>query len=327
MSIESLIARAPGDEVNQSGCKLLDSFAIVIQVCLATIAFSTLIIKRQRENPQRPVRIWGFDVSKQLVGGIVIHTLNLLVSYISGKNEADPSNPCVWYFLNIFVDTTVGVGILWGILLGFRRLAAYFRLQGVQSGVYGDPPLINQFIQWGKQLLIYITALVLMKLVVVLIFAICPFLFDFGQWVLEWTMSNYKLQVVFVMLIFPLVMNIIQFWVIDTIVKHNEKQEISLGDHVEEDEFANLLDSVDETELAEHVGDLRADARSPSPGALELNANPKFKPSFAIDDDEADFDNDGWDEDNSFQARHSEDNAGNPHQDLYELDNGLPKRS
>jgi hypothetical protein len=36
----------------------LDSFAIVIQVCLATIAFSTLIIKRQRENPQRPVRIW-----------------------------------------------------------------------------------------------------------------------------------------------------------------------------------------------------------------------------------------------------------------------------
>ena len=58
MSIDSLIARAPEDDPNQSGCKLLDSFAIVIQVCLATIAFSTLIIKRQRENPQRPVRIW-----------------------------------------------------------------------------------------------------------------------------------------------------------------------------------------------------------------------------------------------------------------------------
>jgi hypothetical protein len=94
----------------------------------------------------------------------------------------------------------VGVGILWAILFGFQQLAARFGVQGVKSGVYGDPPLINQFIQWGKQLVIYITALVLMKLVVVLIFAICPFLFTFGQWVLEWTVGDYKLQVVFVML-------------------------------------------------------------------------------------------------------------------------------
>jgi hypothetical protein len=104
------------------------------------------------------------------------------------------------YFLNIFVDTTVGVGILWGILLAFQKLAVRLQLHGVKRGVYGDPPLINQFVQWGKQLFIYNTALVLMKFVVVLIFAICPFLFTFGQWVLEWTMSNYKLQVVFVML-------------------------------------------------------------------------------------------------------------------------------
>jgi hypothetical protein len=58
MSLELLIPRAPEDGHSQAGCKLLDSFAIVIQICLATIAFSTLIIKRQRENPQRPVRIW-----------------------------------------------------------------------------------------------------------------------------------------------------------------------------------------------------------------------------------------------------------------------------
>jgi hypothetical protein len=122
-------------------------------------------------------------------------------------------------------------------------------------------------------------------------------------------------------------MNIIQFWVIDTIVKHTEKQEISLEDHAEEDEFANLLDSVDDTELTEHVDDQRPEARSSSPGALELNANLKFKPSFAIDDDEADFGYDAWDDDHSFQARQPEENADNSHQDLYELDNGLPKRS
>lgn len=46
------------DDDAEAGCKLMDSFAIFIQLCLAAAAFSTLIIKRQREQPQRPVRIW-----------------------------------------------------------------------------------------------------------------------------------------------------------------------------------------------------------------------------------------------------------------------------
>lgn len=46
------------EEDEQSGCKLLDSFAIFVQLVLATLAFSTLIIKRQRELPQRPLLIW-----------------------------------------------------------------------------------------------------------------------------------------------------------------------------------------------------------------------------------------------------------------------------
>jgi hypothetical protein len=121
-------------------------------------------------------------------------------------------------------------------------------------------------------------------------------------------------------------MNIIQFWVIDTIVKHKEKQEISLGDQHDEEEFANLLDSVDDSELADHIDDQISDARSPSPGTLEQNSNPKFKPSFAIDDEEADFGYDAWD-DHSFQSGQPDENADTSSQDLYELDNGLPKRS
>lgn len=240
-----LISRAPEDEDTQAGCKLLDSFAIAIQICLATIAFSTLIIKRQRENPQRPLRIWQVITycrsetmalystnmtnsryigrlmlaNSSLEGSLYIHwiclypisqaeTSQIPVIHVCGKQGFDIWHPAPFqfltldarYFLNIFVDTTVGVGILWGILLAFQKLAVRLQLHGVKSGVYGDPPLINQFVQWGKQLFIYNTALVLMKFVVVLIFAICPFLFTFGQWVLEWTMSNYKLQVVFVML-------------------------------------------------------------------------------------------------------------------------------
>lgn len=46
------------DSNDNSGCKLLDSFAIAVQLMLACLAFSTLIIKRQREIPQRPLLVW-----------------------------------------------------------------------------------------------------------------------------------------------------------------------------------------------------------------------------------------------------------------------------
>lgn len=46
------------DQEDGAGCKLLDSFAIFVQLVLAALAFSTLYIKRQRESPQRPLLIW-----------------------------------------------------------------------------------------------------------------------------------------------------------------------------------------------------------------------------------------------------------------------------
>ncbi|ORZ15589.1 Vaculolar membrane protein-domain-containing protein, partial [Absidia repens] len=204
------------------GCKLMDSFGIFIQLCLAAAAFSTLLIKRQREHPRRPIRVWSLDVSKQLVGGIVIHSLNVIAAYFFGvkPEQGQQSNPCVWYFLNILVDCTIGVVILWIFLRGFKYVTEHvLQWAGFQSGVYGNPPLSQQIKPWLKQLAVYTLSLLLMKTLVVLLFHLCPWLEDFGFWVLGWTAGNYKLQVAFVMLIFPLVMNILQFWIIDTIVK------------------------------------------------------------------------------------------------------------
>ena len=105
------------------------------------------------------------------------------------------------YFLNIFVDTTIGVGILWGIHAAFQYiLIQKLNLSGLQTGVYGDPPLQKQTKRWVKQLAVYIASLILMKLCVILLFHIFPQMSDFGHWVLQWTMGDYKLQVVFVML-------------------------------------------------------------------------------------------------------------------------------
>ncbi|KAI8577875.1 hypothetical protein K450DRAFT_249672 [Umbelopsis ramanniana AG] len=181
-----------------AGCKLLDGFAIIIQILLASSALATLVVKRARERPQRPVNIWLLDVGKQFSGAIVIHGLNLLVSYSRGRpHHGGPSNLCVWYFLNVGVDTTVGVWILWVILRSLQWSLMRVGVTGIRTGDYGTPPSI---LNWIKQTIIFICSLVGMKSCVYGLFRLCPWLFDFGKWVLSWTRDNYRTQVVFVML-------------------------------------------------------------------------------------------------------------------------------
>lgn len=47
-----------------------------------------------------------FDVSKQVVGQMFVHGVNVLISDVGSHRTA--GNACVFYFLNILVDTTLG---------------------------------------------------------------------------------------------------------------------------------------------------------------------------------------------------------------------------
>lgn len=58
-----------------------------------------------------------------------------------------------------------------------------------------------------------------MKTVVLLIFIFLPWISHVGDWALRWTEGNEKLQVFFVMLFFPVVMNATQYYIIDTFIK------------------------------------------------------------------------------------------------------------
>ena len=60
-----------------------------------------------------------------------------------------------------------------------------------------------------------------MKVVVTILFAIFPFLFAFGEWVLDLFGERRNVQVLFVMCLFPLMMNTIQFWLVDTLLRHD----------------------------------------------------------------------------------------------------------
>lgn len=70
--------------------------------------------------------------------------------------------------------------------------------------------------------MIYFLGLIGMKLCVLAIFAFLPWIAWVGDWALRWTEGNQALQITFVMFIFPLIMNALQYWIIDNFIKDSE---------------------------------------------------------------------------------------------------------
>ncbi|KAF9884718.1 hypothetical protein FE257_001347 [Aspergillus nanangensis] len=227
-----------GDGDDTGECRLLGPFSLLVQAALGALALLSLVYKRWRERPQRPLKVWAFDVSKQVFGSAMLHLANLLMSMFSaGQLEITSKykpNPCSFYLLNLGIDTTLGIPILIFILHILNRLAAYTPLanppESIKSGNYGRPP---RALWWLKQAIIYFIGLLGMKICVFFLIQLLPFIVKVGDWALRWTEGNTAVQIIFVMLLFPVIMNAIQYYIIDTFIKKPSRE--LLEEEVEED--------------------------------------------------------------------------------------------
>ena len=110
-SINSTISAELRPGAENGECKLLGPFALVVQAALGALALLSLVYKRWRERPQRPLKIWAFDASKQVVGSALLHVANLLMSMLSSgqlivKADDYQANPCSFYLLNLAIDVS-----------------------------------------------------------------------------------------------------------------------------------------------------------------------------------------------------------------------------
>jgi len=220
-------SRSPYVPIDNRECLLLGPTALVVQGLMGGLVIISLLYKRHREKPMRPWRIWLFDVSKQILGQAFVHGLNLLISDVIAR--VAKGNPCDLYFLNVLIDTTIGVGYIYLVLHASDYvLTERLKLKGFRSGQYGDPP---STLYWIRQASIYVVTILTMKLLIIGLFAAWPGIFGFAEFLLSWTDGNASLQVIFVMGIFPIIMNVVQFWLIDSIVKAST---MSTDDHANE---------------------------------------------------------------------------------------------
>ena len=207
-------------------CDLFDLFSLYIQILLALISFSVLIYKRFKEIPKRPWKIWFYDVFKLICSSILLHFLNLLISYGLNKKYLDDS--CKWYFVNLLLDTTLGVLTCYYII----KIGKFFeRKLGIKSffeRTYFEKKnneliLIKDI--YYSQLGIWILITFLNKL---LIFSLIKLLYPvwsfIGMLILYPFKFNVKLELFMVMIIFPIILNAFQLWIFDNIIKLDDLQ-------------------------------------------------------------------------------------------------------
>jgi len=122
-----------------------------------------------------------------------------------------------------------------------------------------------------------------MKIIVGLLFAIFPWLGRVGDFLLGWTEGNRKVQIAFVMFIFPLIMNAIQYYIIDIFIKKQEPRSPHLPADDEDGDDEDGVVGGRGTTVGDNYGNVEGDANIPEiqpssaiAGALNGHTNSNF---------------------------------------------------
>ena len=211
-----------------------DAFTSFVQALLAAFALFSLWIKRMQEKPQRKFLTWFLDVSKQAFGACYAHVLNMVISAIIAGNVRGGQildDECAWYAINYIIDTTLGLVITIVFLDWLEKLAHHFNWVALKnSGVYvGREGIFH----WMWQMVAWISILTLVKII------ICVFMWIFsaplayvGAILFAPLQSNIRFELLFVMIFFPGVLNVIYFWITDSYLKAGKDH---AGAHHEEE--------------------------------------------------------------------------------------------
>ena len=231
-----------------SKCEMFGGFGFLIQAILGAAAFSILIVKRYIEKPRRAWKIWFYDVAKQIISSLVLHLFNLIISAILSSDEKD-ADACVWYFVTVVLDCTLGAFLSYIFMWLIDGIANSSDWTFLKTGLYYEEYLEgnkkNYRLIWKKylsQLGVWLGITLIVKIILLIMLKICKlFLVNLGTFFLS-PFSNAKLRLVMVMIIFPVILNALYFWVVDNILKlkESDKPEGNLKEEKEENRENNV---------------------------------------------------------------------------------------
>ncbi len=219
---------------SESKCDMFGGFGVLIQAILGAAAFSILIVKRYVEKPRRAWKIWFYDVAKQIISSVALHLFNLIISAILSSDEKD-ADACVWYFVTVVLDCTLGAFLSYIFMWLTDGIANSSDWTFLKTGLYYEEIKIGNKITYKlickkylSQLGVWLGITIIVKIILLIMLKICKlFLVNLGTFFLE-PFSNAKVRLVMVMIIFPVILNALYFWVVDNILKLKESDKGNL---------------------------------------------------------------------------------------------------
>merc|ERR1719464_2328073 len=127
------------------------------------------------------------------------------------------ASQCAWYLVNFAITVLCGVFLLWGAMGLYARAVDRFNLHFLRSGEYGNPP---SWRPWLAQLLVWGLLASGEKAVTaaLVILPLHPQL-DSLAVAIERPFAPFpKLELLLVMVVAPVLLNVLFFWVIDNII-------------------------------------------------------------------------------------------------------------
>ena len=142
---------------------------------------------------------------------------------------SEAADECTWYFLNFFLDTTIGVLICYAFMKLLECVVKKYQISFLKSGYYFEEIKRNDKIYYRikmkmyfSQLMSWITIIIINKFLMFGLNHLCKTYFEaIGNFILKPFVFNHKVELLMVMIVFPLIFNAIQFWVFDEILKFN----------------------------------------------------------------------------------------------------------
>lgn len=237
---DSLGSLGPGESAPQ--CKLISGmFAQLVQLLLGLVAVLALYIKRDlEEEPKRSYIVWSLDTSKQVIGAFAIHFENILAALILSTIRIDVEgkkggtvapDECAWYFINFMFDVIIGTALCWCGLILLRKASGkwgWTRLRSSGDYIAADGTGLDMW-TWGAQTSCWLGIITLSK--VVLTLALAWFGQEFGKlglWLFKPWHKYPKQQLVFVMVVAPCLCNIVQFWVLDSVLMQPQADRLKI---------------------------------------------------------------------------------------------------
>jgi hypothetical protein len=178
---------------------------------------------------------WNFVVIQEFTNACFLQVIaGIIINKIRGDATLD--DQCAWYGICYLVDTTLGLVLAIFLLKALDQVAherdwVSLKHSGVYEGVDG-------YLHWTHQVVAWVVVLTIVKVIIYYFMILASeMLAVAGALLFAPLQGNIKIELLFVMIVFPGFLNLIYFWIADSYLQAKSEH---TGAHEQDPEETEL---------------------------------------------------------------------------------------